>query len=42
MFPKSSLISDCIVSLPNFQSMTDDEVSKVIDIVSSLLIENKK
>ncbi|WP_318503784.1 DegT/DnrJ/EryC1/StrS family aminotransferase [Photobacterium leiognathi] len=42
MFPRSSSISDCIVSLPNFQSMTDDEVSKVIDVVSSLLIENKK
>ncbi|NVO60946.1 DegT/DnrJ/EryC1/StrS family aminotransferase [Photobacterium damselae] len=42
MFPKSSSISDCIISLPNFQSMTNDEVSKVIDVVSSLLIENKK
>lgn len=41
-FPNSSYISDRIVSLPNFASMTDEEVCIVIDTVKSLLLEFKK
>ncbi|WP_305373375.1 DegT/DnrJ/EryC1/StrS family aminotransferase [Photobacterium leiognathi] len=41
-FPNSSRISDRIVSLPNYASMTDEEVNIVIDTVRSLLLEHKK
>lgn len=41
-FPNSSRISDRIVSLPNYASMTDEEVNIVIDAVRSLLLEYKK
>ncbi len=38
-FPVSSHISDRHVSLPNFASMTDQEVAKVISAVESILLE---
>jgi dTDP-4-amino-4,6-dideoxygalactose transaminase len=37
MFPRSSYVSDRHLSLPNFASMTDAEVDKVIDVVSTIL-----
>ncbi|GLS89609.1 spore coat protein [Psychromonas marina] len=42
MFPKSSFISDRIVSLPNFASMTDEEVERVIEVVSIILNKYQK
>ena len=42
MFPRSSRISDRNVSLPNFASMTDEEVNKVITSVITILDRHKK
>ncbi len=37
MFPKSSKIADRVVSLPNYASMTEEEVSYVIDSVRGVI-----
>lgn len=41
-FPKSSKAFTRIVSLPNYPKMTDEQVSKVIDVVTQVLKEHKK
>lgn len=40
-FPISSKISDQHLSLPNFSSMSDEEVQRVIDVVTQLVVEAK-
>jgi dTDP-4-amino-4,6-dideoxygalactose transaminase len=40
-FPKSSKAFTRIVSLPNYPKMTDEQVSKVIDVVRDVIMENK-
>ena len=40
-FPRSSKAFTRIVSLPNYPKMTDEQVSKVIDVVRDVIMENK-
>lgn len=41
-FPKSENAYNRIVSLPNYPKMTDSQVKKVINTVSSILLDNEK
>lgn len=41
-FPTSSIVSDRHVSLPNYASMTDDEINRIISAVKHILSEARR